>query len=69
MHPRPLPKIIPPPDGPRLARPGAVGSGDARQILEARFAIAQMLAVEGEPDEALAELRAPCLGCEIYPRS
>jgi hypothetical protein len=40
------------------ARPGAAGSGDARQILEARFVIAQMLAAEGEPAEALAELRA-----------
>jgi hypothetical protein len=43
------------------AQPGAAGSGDgddARQILEARFVIAQMLAVEGESDEALAELRA-----------
>jgi serine/threonine protein kinase len=35
------------------------GSDDnARQILEARFVIAQMLAAEGESDEALAELRA-----------
>jgi hypothetical protein len=40
------------------AQPGAdVGDG-GRQILETRFVIAQMLAVEGESDEALAELRA-----------
>jgi hypothetical protein len=41
------------------AQPGAAGvGGEGRQILEARFVIAQMLAVEGESDEALAELRA-----------
>ena len=37
----------------------AAGSADeARKVLETRFVIAQLLAAEGYPDEALAELQA-----------
>ena len=34
------------------------GGDEARKVLETRFVIAQMLAAEGYPDEALAELQA-----------
>jgi tetratricopeptide (TPR) repeat protein len=36
----------------------SAGGDEARKILETRFVIAQLLAAEGAPDEALAELRA-----------
>ena len=37
----------------------AAGSADeARKVLETRFVIAQLLAADGYPDEALAELQA-----------
>jgi hypothetical protein len=36
----------------------SAGGDEARKILETRFVIAQLLAAEGYPDEALAELRA-----------
>ena len=34
------------------------GGDEARRVLETRFVIAQLLAAEGYPDEALAELQA-----------
>jgi hypothetical protein len=38
---------------------GTSASGDETQkVLEARFVIAQLLAADGYPDEALAELQA-----------
>jgi hypothetical protein len=36
----------------------SAGGDEARKILETRFVIAQLLAAEGYPDEALTELRA-----------
>jgi hypothetical protein len=36
----------------------SAGGDEARKVLETRFVIAQLLAAEGYPDEALAELRA-----------
>jgi hypothetical protein len=36
----------------------SAGGDEARQILETRFVIAQLLAADGYPDEALAELQA-----------
>ncbi|MGD0246004.1 MAG: hypothetical protein ABSB59_37545 [Streptosporangiaceae bacterium] len=36
----------------------AVGGDEARKVLESRFVIAQLLAADGYPDEALAELQA-----------
>jgi len=36
----------------------AAGGDEARKVLETRFVIAQLLAAEGYPDEALAELQA-----------
>ena len=51
---------------------GASASGDAaRQILETRFIIAQLLAADGYPDEALAELQAvrPLLAETLGPDS
>jgi tetratricopeptide (TPR) repeat protein len=36
----------------------SAGGDDARKVLETRFVIAQLLAAEGYPDEALAELHA-----------
>jgi hypothetical protein len=36
----------------------SAGGGEARKVLETRFVIAQLLAAEGYPDEALAELQA-----------
>jgi len=34
------------------------GGEEAREILETRFVIAQLLAADGYPDEALAELQS-----------
>jgi hypothetical protein len=34
------------------------GGDEARKVLETRFVIAQLLAADGYPDEALAELQA-----------
>jgi tetratricopeptide (TPR) repeat protein len=48
------------------------GDGDeARKVLETRFVIAQLLAAEGYPDEALAELQAvrPLLADAFGPAS
>ena len=47
------------------------GGDEARKILETRFVIAQLLAAEGYPDEALAELHAvrPFLVQTFGPRS
>jgi tetratricopeptide (TPR) repeat protein len=47
------------------------GGDEARKILETRFVIAQLLAAEGYPDEALAELQAvrPFLVQTFGPRS
>ena len=36
----------------------SAGGDEARKLLETRFVIAQLLAAEGYPDEAVAELRA-----------
>jgi hypothetical protein len=36
----------------------SAGGDEARKILETRFVVAQLLATEGYPDEALAELQA-----------
>jgi hypothetical protein len=35
----------------------SAGGDEARKVLETRFVIAQLLAVDGYPDEALAELQ------------
>jgi tetratricopeptide (TPR) repeat protein len=51
---------------------GTSADGDeARKILETRFVIAQLLAADGHPDEALAELQAvrPLLGDIFGPNS
>ncbi len=37
---------------------GSAGGDEAHKVLETRFVIAQLLAAEGYPDEALAELQA-----------
>ena len=49
----------------------SAGGDEARKLLETRFVIAQLLAAEGYPDEALAELRAvrPLLAEAFGPRS
>ncbi len=36
----------------------SAGGDEARKVLETRFVIAQLLAADGYPDEALAELQA-----------
>jgi hypothetical protein len=36
----------------------SAGGDEARKVLESRFVIAQLLAADGYPDEALAELQA-----------
>jgi predicted negative regulator of RcsB-dependent stress response len=47
------------------------GGDEARKILETRFVIAQLLAADGYPDEALAELEAvrPLLADAFGPES
>jgi hypothetical protein len=36
----------------------STSAGETRKVLEARFVTAQLLAADGYPDEALAELQA-----------